>query len=182
MVEAPAVRSLVELACAGDTRAFETLVRNRTDAMYRLSLAIVGNETDAADALQESLIGAWRHLPDLRDAERFEAWLERIVVNTCRMSIRARSRRKVREIPIGQLDPETCRTDEGDDAATLRAAISRLSADHRAVLALHYFEDRPVNEIAELLSIPTGTAKSRLFKARAALVRALEAIELEAGR
>jgi RNA polymerase sigma-70 factor (ECF subfamily) len=182
VAEAPAVRALVELACAGDTCAFETLVRKRTDAMYRLSLAITGNETDAADALQESLIGAWRHLPELRDADRFEVWLERIVVNACRMSIRARSRRTVREIPIADLEPEAGRTGERDDAAALRVAIGGLSADYRAVLALHYFEDRPVNEIAAILGIPAGTAKSRLFNARAALVRALEALEREDGR
>jgi RNA polymerase sigma factor (sigma-70 family) len=182
VVDATAGSSLVELARAGDAAAFEALVRNRTDAMYRLSLAIVGNETDAADALQESLIGAWRHLPSLRDAERFEVWLERIVVNTCRMALRTRSRRKVREIPIDHLDREAGRSGERDDAATLRMALAGLSADHRAVLALHYFEDRPVAEIAAVLGIPAGTAKSRLFKARGALVRAIESIEREEGR
>jgi DNA-directed RNA polymerase specialized sigma24 family protein len=127
VVEAPAVRSLVELARAGDPSAFESLVRARTDAMYRLSLAIVGNETDAADALQESLIGAWRHLPGLRDVGSFEVWLERIVVNTCRMSLRARSRREVREIPLGQLDPVAGPAAGRDDAAMLKAAITLLS-------------------------------------------------------
>jgi RNA polymerase sigma-70 factor (ECF subfamily) len=173
VVEAPAVRSLVELARAGDTVAFESLVRNRTDAMYRLSLAILGNETDAADALQESLIGAWRHLPSLREADRFEAWLERIVVNACRMSLRARSRRRVREMPLDvfqtAMDPSAGR----GDAGLLRVAIERISPDQRAILALHYFEDRPLAEIAAVLSIPVGTAKSRLFAARDALVRAL---------
>jgi RNA polymerase sigma-70 factor (ECF subfamily) len=173
VVGAPGVRSLVERARAGDAAAFESLVRNRTDAMYRLSLAIVGNETDAADALQESLIGAWRHLPDLRDADRFEVWLERIVVNTCRMTLRARSRRKVREIALDVADEVATSTDR-DDAAVLRTALGRLAPDHRTILALHYVEDRPLSEIAELLSIPVGTAKSRLFKARAELVRALE--------
>jgi len=172
VLEAPAVHALVELARAGDARAFEALVHDRTDAMFRLSLAIVGNETDAADALQESLIGAWRHLPDLRDTERFEIWLERIVVNTCRMTLRARSRRRVREIALDGVDPIGPSTDR--DAGVLRAALERLPPDHRAILALHYFEDRPVAEIAQLLSIPAGTAKSRLFKARTELGRPLE--------
>ncbi len=141
--------------------------------MYRLSLAILGDEMDAADALQDAFVGAWRHLPTLREADRFEAWLERIVVNTCRMSLRARSRRRVREKPLEDLGPTTSSGAGSGDAGLLRAAIERLSADQRAILALHYFEDRPLTEIAEVLSIPVGTAKSRLFAARAALVRAL---------
>jgi RNA polymerase sigma factor (sigma-70 family) len=173
VAEAPAVRSLVELACAGDTAAFESLVRGRTDAMYRLSLAILGNETDAADALQDSLIGAWRHVRDLREADRFEAWLERIVVNTCRMSLRARSRRRVREIPLEVLESAVAPGGGRGDAALLRAVIQRLSPEQRAILALHYFEDRPLAEIAKVMAIPVGTAKSRLFNARAALLRAI---------
>lgn len=183
MVEATAMRSLVEQARAGDASAFESLVESRVDAMYRLSFAILGDETDAADAVQESLIEAWRHLPKLREADRFGAWLERIVVNSCRMSIRARSRRRVREMPMGGLEttPEamagatTVGFDDraGRDEALLRSAVRRLPPDQNAILALHYFEGRSLAEIAEVLSIPVGTAKSRLFKARVELVKAI---------
>ena len=173
MVEAPAVQAaLIEAARAGDEAAFERLTRTRTDAMYRLSVAITADEADAADALQESLIAAWRHLPGLREADRFEAWLARIVVNSCRMTLRARSRRRVREIPIEQLASAAAPRPDAD-SELLRRALRRLPAERREILALHYFEDRPVAELAEILSIPVGTAKSRLFHARAALQKAL---------
>ena len=172
MVESPALNELVELARAGDEAAFEAIMRDRTDAMYRLSLAITGNETDAADAFQEALVGAWRHLPGLRETERFDAWLNRIVVNSCRMTVRSRSRRRVHEIAFDGID-HAASPDRTADVDLLRLALRRLTPDRREILALHYFEDRPLADIAEILAIPTGTAKSRLFHARAALVRAL---------
>jgi len=148
------------------------------DAMYRLSLAILGDASDAADATQETFIAAWRQLPQLRDPDRFDAWLGRVAVNSCRMVLRARGRRRVRELPLADMDAiNELAVGHADasrsDAAILRGAIRRLSLDHRAVLALHHFEGRPVAEVAEILGIPVGTAKSRLFNARAALDRAL---------
>jgi RNA polymerase sigma-70 factor (ECF subfamily) len=176
--QAPAWRSLVDLARAGDVDAFESLVRTRMDAMYRLSLAILGNESDAVDAAQETFVAVWRQLPRLRDPERFDAWLGRIAVNSCRMVLRARGRRRVRELTMSDMDAIDALAAgpagaSWSDAGILRAAIRRLSLDHRAILALHHLEGRPVAEVAEILGIPVGTAKSRLFNARAALDRAL---------
>ena len=175
MIEAGDERSLVELACAGDAAAFESLVRRRMSAIYRLDLAILGDEADAADATQETFIAAWRKLADLRDPDRFEAWLQRVSVNACRMIGRARGRRLVREMPMARVADaaSAVASPAADDGETLRAALSRLSHDHRTVLALHHVDGRPVAEIASTLGIPEGTAKSRLFKARAALGRAL---------
>ena len=178
MDQAPAWRSLVDLARSGDVDAFESLVRTRMDAMYRLSLAILGNESDAADAAQETFVAMWRRLPQLRDPDRFDAWLGRVAVNSCRMVLRSRGRRRLRELPLADMDAiDELAVGPADasrpDAAILKAAIRRLSLDHRAVLALHHLEDRPVAEVAEILGIPVGTAKSRLFNARAALDKAL---------
>ena len=91
--------SLVERARDGDLAAFEMLVEERMAAVYRLSLAIVTDEADARDVVQETFVAAWRHLPRLRDVDRFEAWFGRLVVNQARMALRARRRRRVREIP-----------------------------------------------------------------------------------
>jgi DNA-directed RNA polymerase specialized sigma24 family protein len=68
------------------------------DAVYRLSYAILGDEADARDAAQESFVAAWRQLGRLRDPERFDVWLQRIAVNAARQTIRARRRRRIREI------------------------------------------------------------------------------------
>jgi RNA polymerase sigma-70 factor (ECF subfamily) len=181
--EALAGRSLVDLARDGDAVAFESLVRSRMDAMYRLGLAILGDEADAADAAQMTFVAAWRQLPRLRDIDRFDAWLQRVAVNSCRMVLRARSRRRIREIPMAQMDPAEERAlgvaaSVRPDGEILRAAILHLSLDQRAILALHYLDGRPVAEVAEILGIPVGTAKSRLFKARTELEKALREEEL----
>ncbi len=175
MTEAGHQRTLVDLARAGDVAAFESLVRSRMDAIYRLDLAILGDDADAADAAQETFIAAWRKLGDLRDPGRFEAWLQRVSVNACRMIRRSRGRRLVREVPMAEMEAvgSEVAAAQPSDGHVLRAALRRLSDDHRAVLALHHLDGRSVMEIAMVLGIPEGTAKSRLFKARAALDRAL---------
>jgi len=172
-----AERSLVDLARSGDTAAFESLVRSRMDAMYRLSLAILGDQADAADAAQETFVAAWQELPRLRDLDRFDAWLQRVAVNSCRMTLRARGRRRIREIPIAEMGSVEERAHVAAparaDSEVLRTAIQRLPLDQRAILALHHLDGLPVAEVAEILGIPVGTAKSRLFKARTALEREL---------
>jgi RNA polymerase sigma-70 factor (ECF subfamily) len=170
-------RSLVDLARSGDAAAFESLVRSRMDATYRLTLAILGDGADAADATQETFVAAWRQLPRLRDLDRFDAWLQRVAVNACRMTLRSRGRRRVREIPMTELvgaEERTLGEAPGrPDADALRSALRHLSLDQRAILALHHLEGRPVAEVAATLGIPVGTAKSRLFKARSELEKAL---------
>jgi RNA polymerase sigma-70 factor (ECF subfamily) len=142
--------------------------------VYRLSLAITGDEADARDAAQETFVAAWRGIVRLRDPDRFDAWLRRIAVNEARMVVRARGRRRVREIPTTRLPalPEPA-TASPSDGARLAQALDRLTADQRAILALHHLEGRPVAEIAHILAIPIGTVKSRLFTARRALDAAL---------
>lgn len=169
-------RALVEQARGGDSDAFEAIVRSRIDAVYRLSLAILGDEADARDATQETFVAAWRRIASLRDADKFEAWLQRIAVNAARMALRGRRRRLVREIPnadviaaAGGAEAEA----QPSDADRLGAAMASLSVDQRTLLALHHLDGRRLDEIAGLLKIPVGTAKSRLFTARRALEKAL---------
>lgn len=182
-------RSIVEAARGGDRAAFDALARTEVDRVYRLALAITGNEADAADATQEAFVAAWRKLRDLRDPDAFDAWLTRLAVNASRMSLRARRRRFVREIPVADVDPEAQRSgssgdgagsagspspDAREDGMDLRAALARLPAEQRSLLALRHLEGRGIAEIAAVLGIPEGTAKSRLFAARRALERALD--------
>lgn len=172
---------LVGRARHGDLDAFTALAGARLAAMTRTAAAILGDETEAHDAVQEALISIWRELPTLREPERFDAWAGRILVNACRHALKRRVRVRVREI---QLQPEGV---EGpglpiaagraeslgpDDA--LNRAFERLDAEQRALLVMHHLEDRPLAEIAAVLGIPEGTAKSRLFTARRALQKALE--------
>jgi RNA polymerase sigma-70 factor (ECF subfamily) len=179
----PIDRSLIDRARTGDLDAFESIVRARMDAVYRLTAAILGDDADAADASQETFVAAWRELPRLRDADRFEAWLQRIAVNAARQTLRGRRRRRVREIPSSlatdQSRSPSPAAEVPTDAAVLDSAMAHLSVDQRSILVLHHLEGQSVTEIAAVLSIPVGTAKSRLFAARRALANAIAREEAE---
>jgi RNA polymerase sigma-70 factor, ECF subfamily len=173
--------TLVERASAGDANAFERLIDVRLDRAYRTALAIVRTDWDARDACQDAFVAAWRELPRLRDKTRFDQWLDRIVVNECRMLLRRR-RSRVREIPIDEFSrpedhPASPSPVEGlADVEVVREAFGRLSADQRMLLALHHGEGRPVAEIASLVGAPSGTVMWRLFSARRALEKALREV------
>lgn len=178
------VDPLVEHAARGDRTAFGLVVADRAPRLFRLAFAILRSEADAADATQVTFLQAWQELPRLRDRARFDAWLGRILMNTCRDELRRRSRRSLRELPIvdgdgsaagslsslqaaGDVEAHSGRSDE------IRRAFARLSADQRSLLAMHHVDGQPLAEIARTLAIPVGTAKWRLFAARRALERAL---------
>ena len=166
--------SLLARARRGDQDAFVLLIEPRVLRLSRTARAILGNDTDAHEATQEALIAAWMRLPGLRDAGRFDAWLNRTLVNKCRDALRRRKR--VREIDIidcGLVLPDLSEARVAQ--ATVLAAFDRLSVDDRHILVLHHLHDLPLAAIAKHLGIPIGTAKSRLWSARRALERALEA-------
>lgn len=172
------LRSQIEGAQAGDVEAFAVLVDRHAPQLHRLAASIVGAD-DAADATQEAWLSAWRELPKLRDVDRFEPWLRRILVNRCRKFLRGRSRRiapvtldpKFGHDPVDPAPPVDARITE---QSALDAVFEQLSADQRALLVLHYTMDLSIRESAEALGIRSGTAKSRLNKALAALRAALD--------
>ena len=166
----PASQELVQAAVAGDDDAFEALVVDRLPRTYRMALAILGSEADARDAVQDAWVSAWRQMPSLRNPERFDAWLDQIVVNACRTGLRRR--RRIREIAIDEtFDVEAPQPgpDHIGERDALQRAFNRLSIEQRSILVLHHLERRPLRAIAEVFGIPEGTAKSRLHTARAAL-------------
>jgi RNA polymerase sigma factor (sigma-70 family) len=172
---------LVERAQAGDREAFEALLDRWLATAYRTACAILGDEADARDATQDAFLRAWRGLPRLRDPDRFDAWLSRILVNRCRTLRGRRHRATVREIHLSVL-PErqepSIRDGPWADPPTsldvVERAFERISVGDRTLLVLHHLDHHSVAEIAARLRIPVGTAKSRLFAARHALQRALE--------
>ncbi len=173
--------ALVERARQGDERAFEALVAPCIEPSFRRVLAILGNESDARDAVQDALLDAWRGIHALRDADRFDAWLGRIVVNACRAVGRRRGRSRVREIRIDLVDdtypgqrPGTTPDDHDGGLDELERAFERLPLPQREILVLHHLEHRSVEEVAAILGVPSGTVMWRLHRARAALARALE--------
>jgi RNA polymerase sigma-70 factor (ECF subfamily) len=172
-------RELVEGARQGDRAAFDALVRRKVDVVYRTSLAILGREADAEDATQETFLAVWRKLPTLRDADRFDAWLGRITVNSCRATLRRR--RGVREISVEEGETATG-SPQGDSPQLIDLTVEkdafdrgfeRLSVEDRALLLFHHRDELGLVEIADRLHIPIGTVKSRLHRARRALERAM---------
>lgn len=166
---------LVERAAGGDVGAFEALVSARLTRAFRTASAILGSEADAYDVVQEAFVATWRHLPGLRDRAKFDAWLNKLIVNQCRDVLRRRRRSK--EVSLeGVLEPQ------GEDPtvavaeiAAINAAFELLTADHRHLLVMHHLHRMSVVDLARQLGVPEGTAKWRLHAARAALGRALEA-------
>jgi RNA polymerase sigma-70 factor (ECF subfamily) len=176
--------TLVERATRGDSLAFQTLIEGRIAALLRLAAAILGDDDDARDAVQQASLQAWRELPHLRDPARFDAWLGRITTNACRTIIRGRRRRRVREIPVGSLDEAaeialTARStpspaERSGEIEIVSRAFDRLTADARILLAVHHLEGRSIADTAAIAGVSVATAKWRLHLAREALERALE--------
>ena len=173
---------LVARAQGGDVAAFEELIRARLDRLFRTACGILGDPAEAEDAAQEAAIAAWQKLPSLRDAERLDAWLGRVLLNICRM--RLRSRRRVREITMddgrtaGDVPDGGRMTERAEDVDRVSRALDHVSADDRALLILHHVHQERVENIAATLGIPTGTVKWRLSRARQAVQRALESDQL----
>ena len=159
-------RELVEQARRGDHDAFAVLAGQfvaRLDAAARL---ILRDPELARDAVQEGFIAAWRNLPSLRDPERFEAWLRRLVVRACINTMRHRGRRPM-EVELTPFHEPALRdiTSIVADRDLLDSALKRLRPEARAVVVLHFYLGLPLPDVAESLAIPVGTAKSRLHRA-----------------
>ena len=170
-------RDLVERARAGDRDAFANLVHQVSDRLYAVAFRILRDTGLAEDALQNALVTAWRQIPHLRDPDRFDAWIHRVLITSCYVEAR-RTRQwnvRVRALPDHD-DPST--PDESRAAADrdeLERAFRRLPIDQRSVFVLRHYVGLPLVEIAETLGIPAGTARSRLHHAHRAMRAALEA-------
>jgi RNA polymerase sigma-70 factor (ECF subfamily) len=159
-------RDLVERARQGDREAFAVLVHQVSDSLFAVAQRILRDASLAEDALQNALVLAWRRIPHLRDADRFEAWIHRILVHACYDESRRAGNwtANVRALPAcGLSTPDG--TDAVADRDELERAFRRLPLDQRAVFVLHHYLGLPLVEVAELLEIPAGTARSRLHYA-----------------
>jgi RNA polymerase sigma-70 factor, ECF subfamily len=169
-------RDLVERARGGDRDAFASLVHQVSDTLFAVAQRILRDRGLAEDALQNALVTAWRQLPHLREPERFEAWIHRILVNACYAESR-RGRRwavNVRVLPTHGLTSPDGSVDLAD-RDELERAFRRVPVEQRSVFVLHHYLGLPLVEIAETLGIPAGTARSRLHYATRALRSAIEA-------
>jgi RNA polymerase sigma-70 factor (ECF subfamily) len=167
-------RDLVERAQAGDHDAFTLLVRESLPRAYRVAKLILREEDRAQDAVQEAFVAAWRDVRALRNPDAWESWLHRLVVRACYRSAHAVRRRSVVELHVTP-DVEPARAaDELEtiaDRDQVEGALERLPIDQRTVAVLHFYLDLPLTEVAAIVGIPVGTAKSRLHRGLEALRR-----------
>jgi RNA polymerase sigma-70 factor, ECF subfamily len=169
-------RVLVERAMAGDHEAFSELTRLSVAKLYAVARLILRDNERAEDATQEALVTAWRRLATLRDPDRFEAWMRRLLVHACyREAAQARRRlhveARVRPIPSPGPDPGAALADQDE----LERGFTRLSPEQRALIVLHFYLGLPTQETADVLGIPVGTVESRLSHATQQMRAALDA-------
>ncbi|WP_441251239.1 RNA polymerase sigma factor SigM [Kitasatospora sp. McL0602] len=176
---------------AGDPDAFGVIVRRHRDRLWAVALRTLGDREEAADALQDALVSAFRAAHTFEGRSAVTTWLHRIVVNACLDRARRSAARPTRSLDESPGSPETLLgTTEGADAPVVRAelrhevttALAALPVEQRAALVLVDMQGYPVAEAAELLGVPVGTVKSRCARGRARLlplVRHLRSVSRE---
>ena len=169
---------LISRARGGDREAFGTLVEQYRDNVYRLAYRMCGNAYDADEAAQEAFVAAWRALPNFRGDAKFSTWLYRLTTNAAIDVMRREKRHQtvgdgeMIEVADDADSPqETVERTEQQEA--VQKALATLSEEYREVLLLRYMEELDYAEIAEVLQLPSGTVKSRINRAKAALKTAL---------
>jgi RNA polymerase sigma-70 factor (ECF subfamily) len=169
-------RDLIEAAQRGDQSAFVDLVRSRGDRFFALAYRILRDVDRAEDALQDALVIAWRDLPSLRDPDRFDAWVHRVLTNVC-IGQATRERRRAANLRVLPLEGPAGPDDIAGvvDRDQLDRGFRRLTPEERAILVLHHYVGYAPSEIAELLGSPPGTIRSRLHHAHRAMRAALDA-------
>jgi RNA polymerase sigma-70 factor (ECF subfamily) len=174
--DAPDRRLLVERAQRGDHEAYEVLTAEAFDRLYAVARRILRDADRTDDAVQECLVRAWSDVRTLRDPDRWEAWLFRLLVNACRDEGRRMRRRgsEIRVIPMERAAPGDA-ANALADRDQLERAFRRLNIDQRSVLVMHHYLGLRPAEIAETLGVPVGTIHSRLHYATSSLRALLEA-------
>jgi RNA polymerase sigma factor (sigma-70 family) len=170
-------RDLVEAARHGDHEAFEVLASAAGDRLYAFARLVLGDTHQAEDAVQDALIRAWQGLPELRDPDRWEAWLRRLIVNACADQGRRRMRQSP-EVRMARFEPAAAsQSSSVEDHDQLDRGFLKLKPGQRAAVVLHFYLGLSVAEVADALGVPVGTAKSRIHYGVEALRAALDADE-----
>ena len=169
-------RELVIAAQRGDQVAFVDLLRDRVDRLFAMARRILHEVDRAEDALQDALVTAWRDLPSLRDPDRFDFWIQRLLANMCIDHAR-RNRRRYAQLQVLTVDGHSAPDELGRvvDRDTVDRAFRRLTPEERTVLVLRYYLGYEPSTIAEVLGVPGGTIRARLHHAHRAMRAAIEA-------
>ena len=170
-------RQLLAAHVAGDPAAFGLLVAHHRDRLWAVALRTLGDREEAADALQDALLSAYRAAASYRGDAKVTTWLHRVVVNACLDRVRRRQARPTVPLPEqgGTGEPAEQRDALGDreTALEIEAALAELPVEQRAALLLVDVHGLPVDEAAAVLGVPAGTVKSRCSRGRARLALSL---------
>ena len=171
-------QDLVVRAKSGDHEAFSELASASIGRLYAVASLILRDGDRAQDAVQEALVSAWKDMRALRDPNAWEAWLHRVLVRACYTQARRDRRRMEVELkvvpgpePVRALDPSVSVAER----EALEQELGRLPIDQRTVMVLHYYADLTLEQAAEILDIPLGTAKSRLHRGLRSLRESMRA-------
>ena len=181
--DAPRDAQLVEAALAGDSAAFGALVTRYQDRLFNTLLRVVGSHEDAADAVQDAFVQAYTKLESFRGASRFYTWLYRIAMNVALSRQRRRrptasldyAKESVGDEPLDAAESPEEAVLSQERIAHVQAALADLGEEHRTILVLREIEGCAYEEIAEILELPVGTVRSRIFRARGQLKEKLGA-------
>ncbi|WP_428848890.1 RNA polymerase sigma factor [Terribacillus saccharophilus] len=166
---------LALLAKNGDKEAFSSLIQENKRNLYRVAKGILHHEADVEDAIQITILKAYENISKLRVADYFKTWLIRILINECKSMLRKR----YRTVYLDNSNHETASIEDTYENLELQEALYSLKEKLRIVTVLFYYEDLSTKEIAKILSIPEGTVRSRLSKARILLQIKLSEIRKE---
>lgn len=167
----------LELAKNGDSMAFARLIESVKVKMYKTGISILKNDDDACDAIQETLMSAYKNINTLNNPEYFSTWIIRILINKCYDIIR-KNKKVVYLNEKMQVESDTyyemyCEKSE------LEMILNQIDSDLRTITVLYYYDDLSVSEISDILNIPEGTVKSRLARAREKIFKILKKEEGE---
>jgi RNA polymerase sigma-70 factor (ECF subfamily) len=168
-------QDLVERAQRGDREAFGELAANEIDHLLVIARLVLRDPDLAEDAVQDALVRCWKSLPKLREIDRFDAWLRRILMRSALDQVKRRPRFDV-SVENLRMEPSVADTSESFmHREELARGFRVLSTEHRAVVVLHHYVGLSMADVASALGIPVGTAKSRYHYAMSALRAALDA-------
>jgi RNA polymerase sigma-70 factor (ECF subfamily) len=167
---------LLARVVGGDRQAFELVMRNHEDRVFSVCLRILGDRERALDATQDTFLTVFRKASQFEGRSAVGTWIYRIAVNACYDQLRKTQRRPTESLPE-HVDPTDPSAEEAIESAALRpeieSALSQLPADFRNAVILADLEGLPLPEVAEVLGVPIGTVKSRVFRGRRLLAQRL---------
>lgn len=162
----------VKKAIKGDRKAFLELIEPQKENLYKIAYTYVKNEQDALDIIQETMFKAYKGINKLENPKYFDTWLTKILINIAITTFN--KNKKVINMEVSDIESSYNHMDKYDDKLDLEIELDKLEPKYREVIVLRYFKDFTIKEIAKILDIPLGTAKTNLYRGLETLRKSME--------